>query len=185
MVKVEVKANLLWILMPNYLALVLRKKPFIRPGHRNASSAYNSESTTVTRALSPSSCSFLPCNGLPVCLLIFTYLNGALTLERGFAKFVLGGAMQQFDHCYCTRYLRLILLKFWLRFFPVMDIVSMTLPQYGIKHTLNICWKKGISCVSTLTLLGKAIYQVSLRSMLRNRRTIWNPICTRIQLLSN
>ena len=116
MVKVEVKANLLWILMPNYLALVLRKKPFIRPGHRNASSAYNSESTTVTRALSPSSCSFLPCNGLPVCLLIFTYLNGALTLERGFAKFVLGGAMQQFDHCYCTRYLRLILKKLWLRF---------------------------------------------------------------------
>src|SRR3954471_2605137 len=102
--------------MPNYLALVLRKKPFIRPGHRNASSAYNSESTTVTRALSPSSCSFLPCNGLPVCLLIFTYLNGALTLERGFAKFVLGGAMQQFDHCYCTRYLRLILKKLWLRF---------------------------------------------------------------------
>ena len=35
------------------------------PGHRNASSAYNSESTTVTRALCPSSCSFLPCNGLP------------------------------------------------------------------------------------------------------------------------
>uniref|UniRef100_A0A8R7PTF3 Uncharacterized protein n=1 Tax=Triticum urartu TaxID=4572 RepID=A0A8R7PTF3_TRIUA len=77
--------------MPNYLALVLRKKPFIWLGHRNASSAYNSESTTVTRALSPSSCSFLTCNGLPVCLLIFTYLNGALTLERGFAKFVLGG----------------------------------------------------------------------------------------------
>nr|TKV92975.1 hypothetical protein SEVIR_9G196600v2 [Setaria viridis] len=35
------------------------------PGHRNASSAYNSESTTVNRALCPSSCSFLPCNGLP------------------------------------------------------------------------------------------------------------------------
>jgi hypothetical protein len=79
--------------MPNDFALVLRKKPFIRPGHRNASSAYNSESTTVTRALSPSSCSFLPCNGLPVCLLIFTYLNGALTLELGFAKFVLGGGL--------------------------------------------------------------------------------------------
>ena len=59
-------------------SLVLRKKPFIRPGHRNASSAYNSESTTVTRALSPSSCSFLPCNGLPVCLLIFTYCNNML-----------------------------------------------------------------------------------------------------------
>ena len=41
-------------------------------GQRNASSAYNSESTTVTRALSPSSCSFLPCNGLPVCPLILT-----------------------------------------------------------------------------------------------------------------
>eukprot|EP00257_Ricinus_communis_P002886 XP_002514491.2 uncharacterized protein LOC8264507 [Ricinus communis] len=40
-------------------------------------------------------------------------------------------AMQQFDHCYCTRYLRLILQKFWLRFFLVMDIVSITLPKYG------------------------------------------------------
>ncbi|PVH34403.1 hypothetical protein PAHAL_8G213500 [Panicum hallii] len=35
------------------------------PGNRNASSAYNSESTTVTQALCPSSCSFLTCNGLP------------------------------------------------------------------------------------------------------------------------
>lgn len=133
---------------------------------------------------------------------IYIYINKRFVIQSIFLSFVtlfsranlrtriyliriIDQAMQQFDHCYCTRYLRLILLKFWLRFFPVMDIVSMTLPQYGIKHTFNICWKKGISCVSTLTLLGKAIYQVSLRSMLRNRRSIWNPICTRIPLLSN
>lgn len=133
---------------------------------------------------------------------IYIYINKRFVIQSIFLSFVtlfsranlrtricliriIDQAMQQFDHCYCTRYLRLILLKLWLRFFPVMDIVSMTLPQYGIKHTFNICWKKGISCVSTLTLLSKAIYQVSLRSMLRNRRSILNPICTRIPLLSN
>ena len=71
-----------------------------------------------------------------------------------------------------------------LLFFLVMDIVSMALPKYGIKVKSDIL-QKGISCVSTLPLLGKAIYQVSLRSMLRNIRIILNPICTRIQLLSN
>jgi len=45
--------------------------------------------------------------------------------------------MQQFNHSYCTRYLRLILMKFRLSFFLVMDIVSMALPLVWLKSKIG------------------------------------------------
>lgn len=78
----------------------------------------------------------------------------------------------------CQTIERYRLLKLWLRFFLVMemDIVSMALPKYGPYIGYSFFKKPNFMC-EHLASFRKGywlyIYQVSLRSMLRNRIIIW------------